>query len=165
MAPIPKLYNSVTDTPLVWPDLCTPTQAADSSAGCSLCRVGLLLSPTQMPTGGECPPKKEGIWGVGEGLSMGILAALPSAFSREPQTLLFPSDTLVCSAFPPPELRVSGCERGFVCGSFKRAPVSVADSHLCLADTIPANFHSQVLCGHLFLALMLRAGEPSLELT
>ena len=44
---------------------------------------------------------------------------------------------------------------------FKRTSVFLADSHLSLVERIPADFHSQMLCGHLFPVLVLWAGEPS----
>lgn len=67
--------------------------------------------------------------------------------------------TLVCYALPLLEPKVSGWEPDFVCLPFKRAPVSVADSHLFLADRIPVDFHRQMSCGHLFLAVVL--GRPA----
>ena len=36
--------------------------------------------------------------------------------------------------------------------------------HLTWWDGIPAGFHSQMLCGLFFLALVLWAGEPGIEL-
>ena len=45
---------------------------------------------------------------------------------------------------------------------FKRTSVFLADSHLSLVERIPADFHSQMLCGHLFPALVFWAREPGL---
>lgn len=42
--------------------------------------------------------------------------------------------------------------------------MSLEDSHLSLADRISADFHSQMLGGHLFLVLVLWAGELSFGL-
>ena len=63
---------------------------------------------------GCAPQDKGGVCCVGEGLSTGILAALLSALSPDPQTPDSPYVTLVCSALPVPEPRVSGCEIYFV---------------------------------------------------
>ena len=40
-----------------------------------------------------------------------------------------------------------------------------ACQHLFLGNIIPADFHSQILRGSLFPALILKAGEPGLGLT
>lgn len=40
----------------------------------------------------------------------------------------------------------------------------LADSSLSLEDRIPDDFHSEMLCGHLFPALVLWAGEPGVGL-
>ena len=42
--------------------------------------------------------------------------------------------------------------------------MSLADICLSLAYRISADFHSQMICGYLFLAQMLWAEEPGLEL-
>ena len=52
----------------------------------------------------------------------------------EPQTQDFPHATLVCSAFPLPEPRVSGYKWNFECWPFKREPVSLANSCFLLGD-------------------------------
>ena len=75
-----------------------------------------------------------------------------------------PCTTLVCSALPPPEHRVSGCESGAVCGPFKRVPEFLADSHTSLVDRNTFAFHSQVLRELLFQALELWAVGSSLVL-
>lgn len=68
--------------------------------------------------------------------------------------------TLICSTPPSQEPRVSGCEWNFVCQPLKRAPVSLVDSHLSLMNRT-TNFHSQMLCEHLFLAMVLWTGSPA----
>ena len=45
-------------------------------------------------------PKKDGVCRMGEGLSTGVLAAVPSALTSEPQTPVYPHTTVVHSAFP-----------------------------------------------------------------
>ena len=59
---------------------------------------------------------------------------------------------------------MSGCEQDFVHWTFKRVPVSLPDFCFSLADKIPSDFHSQMLCGCLFPALVLWDGESSMEL-
>lgn len=60
------------------------------------------------------PPKKDGIFGVGEGLSTGILVAIPSVHSLELQTPVSHHTTLVLYALPVLEIRLSGCKQNFV---------------------------------------------------
>ena len=91
---------------------------------------------------------------MGDWRSTGILVAIPTGPFPEPETPDFPH-------VPLPQPRVSGCEWNSVHCPFKRVPVSqwIPAS---LADKKPAAFHSQIFCGHLFLALVLWTGEPSL---
>ena len=72
---------------------------------------------------GSAPPKKDGVCGVGDGLSTGV----PSALSPEPQTPGCPHSTLFPSALLLLEPRVSGCEQIFVHWLSK--------GHLCLWQT------------------------------
>ena len=75
-----------------------------------------------------------------------------------------PHTTLVLLTSPLLEPRLSGCEQHFVCCSLKRAPGSLEDYCLFLADRILVDFHCQMLCVHFFLALVLCAGEPGMWL-
>lgn len=59
-----------------------------------------------------------------------------------------------------PDPRVSVWEWDFLHWPFKRLPVSLADFCLSLTVGISSDFHSQVLCGCLFLALVFWAGSP-----
>ena len=91
--------------------------------------------------------------------------ALP--FSSLPRATL-PSLSLndfipLCASLPPLELRVSCWEQDFVCWPFNNVPGFLAESSLSL-QTESADLPSQMLCGHLFSALLLWAGEPGLEL-
>lgn len=47
---------------------------------------------------------------------------------------------------------------------FKKTPGFPAAFHLTQTDRIPTDFHSQLLWGLFFLALVLQAGEPHTEL-
>ena len=96
---------------------------------------------------------------MGEELGIGILLAIPLAISPESQIPISPHTTVFHYALSLLEPRVSGCEQDFVHWSFKRTPVSLADSCLSLVDRISADFHSQMLYGPLFLAMVLYAGR------
>ena len=99
-----------------------------------------------------------------EWLSIRILVAVPSALSPKPQIPDSPHMILVLFILPLTESIVSGYEWNFVHWPFKRMPGSQVDSHLSLMDRIPTDFHSQMLCSCLFLALMLWDREPRLGL-
>ena len=122
-------------------------------------RVGWLQSPRLMLHGGLAPPKKTWLLQYGEWLSTGILEADPSVLSPEPPTPDFPQVTLVDSALPLLEPKMSVCKWNFVLWPFKTVPVPLAISPRW---TETAAFHSWILCGCLFLALILWAGEPGL---
>lgn len=77
---------------------------------------------------------------------------------------MFSHTTLVCFDLPTLDPRVSGCKGHFVCWHFKRVPVSLADFHVSLADRIPSDFHSQMICECLFQSLVLWAGDPGMGL-
>ena len=83
------------------------------------------------------------------------MVAIPLALSPEQQTPVSPHVTLVHSALPVLEPRVSGCDQDFVHWLFKGMLMSLAVSYLSLAVRIPTNFHSQMLCGCLFLTPVL----------
>lgn len=102
--------------------------------------------------------KKDGACGVGEGLSTRTLAAIPGATNPSLHT------TLVPSALPQPEARVSGCKIYFVCCPFKKVPGTLADSPLFLVDRVPPDFLSLMLCGCLFPAPVLWAGVACMGL-
>ena len=124
--------------------------------------MGLLLFPRRMPYEGECSSQDD-ICSAGE-LSTGILVVILSALSPELQNPDSPHATLFFSVLPLPESRMSSYEQDFVHWSFKRVPVSRGDSYLFLENKIPAGFHSQILCGHLFSALVLWAWKTGLGL-
>ena len=105
MAASPKPHYSVTDVPespqtsIPRPWQLTPQQVMSStewgereSRGWGYC-----ISPGWCHKEGNVPPEKDGIHGMREGLSTGVPEAAPSALSPEPQTPLFPHETLVCS--------------------------------------------------------------------
>ena len=165
--PTPKPHNSVMDTPWVCPDLyildpgswllCNTWTLEDGATGSP--KGGAIAFPKLMPYGRKYSTQEVGKW-----LSTSIVVVVPSAILLELQIPVSPLNTLVCSALPVPEPRVSGCERDFVHWPFKSVPVSLTDLNVFLVNRIPAVFHSQILCGHLFLGLMLWAGDPSLGL-
>ena len=94
---------------------------------------------------GVLHPRKmvSAVWGD---LATVVLVAIPSALSPESQTPVSSHMTLVCSALPLPEPRESGCNQDFVCWAFKRV-LCLWQTHLSLADRIPANFHGDVMWG------------------
>ena len=98
------------------------------------------------------PPKKDGIYGMREWLSTQL-----SSQSHKTQTFF----TKLWFVLPALEPRVNGCKRDFGCWLLIGVPVSLVDS-FSLADRNPSAFHSQMLCGCLFSALVLCAGDPPL---
>ena len=101
--------------------------------------------------------KKDGVFGVGEWQTQVSWQLSIHSLSPEPQTPVSPHMILVTPLAP----QVSGCKQDFVFWPLKRKPVSLEDSHLFPGDRIPVDFHIQLLCGRLFLALVLWAGEPA----
>ena len=159
MAPTSEPSNSVSDTCWFFWELYTEVQAAASSAVHELCRKddresrGWTISFPQAGVrwrGVLNPRKMVFVGGVGEGFSTGILAAAPSAFSLfgviEP-SLPMRNSSPIGATLPPWEPRVSSCEWDVVCLLFKRAPGFLEGSCLSLADRIPTDFHSLMLCG------------------
>ena len=71
--------------------------------------------------------------------------------------------TLVHSALLTLKPSVSGCKWDFVHWPLKSVPVYLATA-ISLLDEILTDFHSQILCGCLLLALVLLAVGPSVEL-
>ena len=159
VAPTPKPWHPLgfyqPSTP--WPRQLTPQQGASSKGW------GCYIPAGWHPEVGSAPPKKDGIYSVGEGLSTGNLAAVPSALpqNHKPQLSSHDSTPFYLASFG---TQGEGCKWDFVCWSFKRAPVSLADSCLLLVGKIPSDSHSQMLCGHLFLAMVLWAGELDMGL-
>lgn len=65
-------------------------------------RMGLWHSPRLMLNGGACSTqKKDGLCGMGDELSTGVLVAIPSSLPPEPQTPVSPHTTLAQSTLPP----------------------------------------------------------------
>ena len=142
-------------------------QAADSSSEHELGhaaqqgvrRVKLVQpAPRLMKFGGRRPTQKRWLlWAVQEKDS----AQGPWWMSRQLFFWVAHNPACPCktrpiqAALPLLEPGVSGCEWDFVHWPFKRAPGFLADSCLWLADRIPADFHNQMLCGHLFWALLV----------
>ena len=112
---------------------------------------------------GNTPAKNDSICSVVKGLSTGTLEAVLLALFPEHQTS-FCCHRTICSALSLSESRVSIYKQDFVCWPFKRAPGSLADSCLSLVERIPTDFYSQILFGHFFSALVLKAGESSVRL-
>ena len=71
---------------------------------------------------------------------------VPSLLSPEPPAPDSPHTSLVHSALPLLEPRVSGCKHNCVLGLLRD---SLHLSHLSLMDKIPAAFHSHMLFGFL----------------
>lgn len=92
---------------------------------------------------------------MGERLSTETLAADPLVFVSEPQNSISPHRTLVHSAL------LGMMQMRFLClpWGFKKASGSLAHSSIFLLLRISTDSHSQMLCGHLFSALVL--GESS----
>ena len=95
---------------------------------------------------GRAPPKRWHLW-YGRvthlrGPGSCSLSSLPRA-----QTSVSPHMAPVHSALPLPEPRMSGCEQNFVCWPFRRAPVSLKDFYLSLADRIPTDFTARCYVG------------------
>ena len=120
--------------------------------------IGLLLSPKLM----LYSPKKDGICAVGEGLSTGILAAVPSVLFPRFKPRHKPHTTLICSTLPPQKPRLSSYEGNIVHWPFKWVPVSLSKLLPLPEGQKPHCFSQPDLCGHLFQALLLWVGEPRL---
>ena len=69
-----------------------------------------------------CPRRMASeVWGM----TQHVVATLQHSLQRHQMVLVhFPHVVLVCFVLPPPEPRVSGCEKDFVCWPFKRIPSS-----------------------------------------
>ena len=59
---------------------------------------------------------------------------------------------------------MNGCKSNFVHWPFRKVPLSLSESHLSLPDSIPHDFHSQILHGCLFPVLIFWAGKDSVRL-
>ena len=106
LTPSPGPHNSV--CPRFCRDLASRSHEGkvdSESRGCGCC-----ISPGWCHKKGNAPPKKDGVYSVGEWLSTENLAAVSSAFSPEQQTSVSPQANLVHSAHLLLEPKVSGCE-------------------------------------------------------
>lgn len=92
--------------------------------------------------GGSAPAKKDGVYGVVEELSSGILVAVPLALFPEPQSSVCSHVTLVCPALSPPEPRVNVCDQ-YLCFGLLRG---CSSGLLSLpGGQNPSDFHSWML--------------------
>ena len=123
-----------------------------------------MLSPKLMLYGGECSTKESWRLMCGRvsqhrdpgGCPFGSLpTATNPILSSHHSSQLCPPFTRALGEW----LQTRSCALALL----KDAWVS---SRLCLslADRNPTDFHSQMLCGHLFQALILQAGEPCMWL-
>lgn len=172
-APALEPQNSVFDTPWVHPNLYT--MGPDSwiicrvwawqSGGQRFSKVPILhlLLYSLCCIEGSAWPKKYGVCGrcgeVTQHRDLGdcSFGSLPGA-SQSSLSSFAPS--LLQAVFPSPESSVSGYELDFMCLPFKRVPGFLADCRLYLEEW----FLQQMLCGILFLVLVLLAGEPDVRL-
>ena len=81
--------------------------------------MDLLLPFRQMPFGEECSAWERWLLQYGERLSTGVLAPVPSVLSPKLPTPDSPQVSLVHSAFPLLQPRVSGYKQNFVHWPFK----------------------------------------------
>lgn len=136
--PCPKATQPFTDTPkaaqvsTAWPRQPTPQQSISSAGLCYReSRVwGYCIPLADAARKGVLPPRKMAP-GVGEWLSTGILAAVPSACSPGHNPSLSSGDSILIHPLSS-EPRVSGCKQDFMLWTFKREHVSLADSSLFL---------------------------------
>lgn len=151
------------------PGLLHPSPGSYSSAGPMLHRVGQLgvqrvvslHSARVIPYGRECCPQERWHLWCGRWTQHRNPGSCPFiSLSPEPSLSLGDSNLL-----HPPSTRAQGewLRTRFVHWAFEKVPVSLADSHLSLADRFN-NFHSHMLYGHLFPAVTLWLGEPRLGL-
>lgn len=76
-----------------------------------------------------------------------ILAVVPSVLSQGPQIPDSPYQTLMNSALPPQEPRMSCCKQRFVCWPIKKVPVSLVESHTTWWTEIPLLFAHKYCVG------------------
>lgn len=98
--------------------------------------------------------------GTGERLNTGTLVAIPSTLSLKTHNSVSPYDSGTFQGTVPllePKVSASASRILYMYYLFGFAVVS----HLTQADEILVDFHSQMLCGLLFLALALWAGEAN----
>ena len=88
--------------------------------------AGLLVSLRLMLFGEECSAWERWLLQYGERLSTGVLAPVPSVLSPKLPTPDSPQVSLVHSAFPLLQPRVSGYKQNFVHWPFKGLSVSPA---------------------------------------
>ena len=163
MVPTHQLHNSAIDTHWVCPKPLTLYSSlgqwllswADAPQGGAKRNLeSRAIGSLPAPSWWEGPKKDDICAAVGDS-AQEVPVVVPSALYPEPHTPDFPHVTLACSALCLPEPRVSGCEHW----PFKRALVSLPDFCVFLEDRNLTNLHSHMLCGHLFVALVLWAGS------
>ena len=108
------------------------------------------------------------------GFNIGTVAAIPPALASKSHNSVSPHMSLShlppMATISPLEPKVSACKQEFVCWPFKRKLGFPAAFCLSLSLSqqegrgIPADFHSQMLCGILFPALVYQTGELCVEL-
>ena len=122
--------------------------------------MGLLLSSRQIPHRAECSAQER--WHLWYGTIAQHRDSGSCSFNSLPRATNPYLQYSSLLSLPSTGAQISGCKQNFVHWPFKRLPVSLTDSCLSLVDRNPAAFHSQMLYGHLFPALVLWVGEPSL---
>ena len=120
-----------------------------------------IASPRLMPYAGECSTQERWCVQFGKGTQHRDSGGCPfSSLPRATKPSLSSHNVVPLLAVLP-LLKSPGWVAVnviFVCWSFKRVPDFLADAHLSLVDRIPAGFHSQMLCGLLFLTGALDLG-------
>lgn len=109
---------------------------------------------------GNAGARKDGICGLRERLSIGMLAAVSPAFSLQPPTHSL-RVTPASSELPSPHQNQGECLQARFCVLPLEEDTWVSIiSHLTQAEGIPTRFHCPMLWGLYFLALVLWAVEP-----
>lgn len=132
------------------------------------CRVSgvimmeLVYLPSLMPYGRSTQPRKDGVcWQWEWGNQHRDTGTVSLALSPKPQNSVSPCMILILFEM----LFLFGSPRWVLVSKILcTGPLSVSrfPSAFCLSpvDRIPDDFQSQMLCGLLFLAVVLRVGEP-----
>ena len=115
------------------------------------------ISPRLLLYGGEHSPQERWCLQYGRGIQHKRTGGCPLSSLPKITMLVSPHITLVHSPLPPPDSRISGCKQDVMHWPLEAVPVSLADSYFSLANRILTDFHSQILCGHFFPALVLWA--------
>ena len=122
-------------------------------------RWGYCIPPRLMQYGRECFTQE--FW-CGRGTQNRDPVSCSFSFllgTTQPTTVVHSELPSLCQG-----AQMRFCKWDFEHLPFQRVPRFLSDSHLSLVDRIPADFHSQMLHGLLFPAVVLWAGERSLEL-